>query len=62
MTPTEIELLILENAADSQRQFIARCKRRVQDAERELTQAWKDLQEMETRIGLMRDTYLRRTV
>lgn len=58
MTAEQIEILMLDSAADSQRLCVARMKRRVEQANAELNAAWRDLEAMETKLQYMRDSAL----
>lgn len=60
MTPEQMEILMLDSAIESQRLCVARMKRRREQAQIELEQAWTDLEAMETKIQYMRDAMLRK--
>ena len=60
MTPEQIEILILDSAIDSQKQCVARMKRREEAAKAERSMAEWDLENMLTKLQYMREALLRK--
>lgn len=60
MTPEQIEILMLDSAVDSQKQCVARMKRREEAARVERVRAEDDLHNMQAKLQYMRDALLRR--
>lgn len=59
MTPEQIEILMLDSAIDSQKQCVARMKRRMIQAEDEWAASEDILRDMQARLQYMRDAMLR---
>ena len=60
MTPEQIEILMLDSAVDSQKQCVARMKRREAEAVAERIQAEDDLHNMQAKLQYMRESILRK--
>ena len=60
MTSEQIEILMLDSAVDSQKQCVARMKRREEAAAAERSMAEWDLENMLTKLQYMRDAMLRK--
>lgn len=56
----QVEILVMGSAVDSQRACVTRMARRVQEAQRELSDAARDLEAMEDQLQQMRMAALRR--
>ena len=58
MTPEQIEILIMDSAIDSQKQCVARMKRRRDQAETDWAIAHDDLHNMQCKLQYMRESLL----
>ena len=60
MTPEQIEILMLDSAVDSQKQCVARMKRRMIQAEDEWAVSDDILRGMQAKLQYMRESLLRK--
>lgn len=58
MRQIEVEILMLESAANSQRECVARCRRRLQEAQRTLEEEQRNLRTIRYQIETLRNIYL----
>jgi hypothetical protein len=59
MTPEQIEILMLDSAVDSQKQCVARMKRRMIQAEDEWAASDDILKDMQARLQSMREAMMK---
>lgn len=60
MTLEQIEILMLDSTIDNYKAYVARCKRRAEQAQEIFFSAQQELKDMETKLQYMREAALRK--